>query len=133
MLTMFVVSMAAALLSTMNLMADKWTDISITLNDFYMAFVMTGFMFFFEGILIANNMFIAVGICLIFVGFLCIRAQFLITPEQYATGMITHHSVAIFTSKKLMDKYGKKVIFNLPFEIVKKQSEEIGLLKLSLS
>ena len=125
--------MASSLLSTTNLMVDKWTDISITLNDFYMGFVMTGFMFLFEGLLIANNMFIAVGICLIIVGFLCIRAQFLITPGQYTNGMITHQSVAIFTSKKLMNKYGKKVIFNLPFEIVKKQSEEIGLLKLSLS
>ena len=126
---MFLISMAAALLSSMSVWADKVSDVRISLNDFYMAFLMTGWMFFLEGLVTYNKLYFSVGLLLILGSFICIRTQFLVNVSQYARGMIPHHSMAILMSKKLMEKYGESVFDKLPKEIVKGQESEIAFMK----
>lgn len=126
---MFVISMLAALLSSMSVWADKWDDVRLSLNDFYMAFLMTGWMFFLEGAWMLHPSWILGGLALTIVSFVCIRTQFLINVHQYIRGMIPHHSMAVLMSKKLIGKYGDSVVGNLPKEIIKTQESEIVFLK----
>lgn len=126
---MFIVSMLSALLSSMSVWADKWDDVRLSLNDFYMAFLMTGWMFFLEGVWMLHTHFVIGGLALILVSFICIRSQFLVTIHQYIRGMIPHHSMAVLMSRKLVEKHGDTVLGNLPKEIIKNQESEIVYLK----
>lgn len=126
---MFLISMLSALLSSMSFWADKWSDVRLSLNDFYMAFLMTGWMFFLEGAWMLHWSFLVGGAALILVSLVCIRTQAFVDTQQYIRGMIPHHSMAVFMSKKLIEKYGHSVLGSLPHEIVKGQESEIVYLK----
>lgn len=126
---MFIISMLSALLSSMSVWVDKWDDIRISLNDIYMAFLMTGWMFFLEGIYMIHPSYIITGGALVVLSFLCIRTQFLVDIHQYIRGMIPHHSMAVLMSKKLIQKYNPSVLGNLPYQIIKGQESEILFMK----
>jgi hypothetical protein len=126
---MFGMSVAAALLSSMSFWADKWSDMRISINDWYMAFLMTGWMFLFEGIASSLRGWILLGIGLIFFSLVLIRGQVFVTKEQYVQGMIPHHSMAVKMSKELIQKYGPDVLGRLPSSIVDGQETEIRILK----
>jgi hypothetical protein len=113
----------------MSVWADKWSDIRLSLNDLYMAFLMTGWMFFLEGAWMLHGSYVLGGSVLILLSFLCIRTQAFVNIQQYVRGMIPHHSMAILMSKKLIEKYGESVLGSLPREIVKGQESEIIYLK----
>jgi len=49
-LVMFIIMILSGALSTMNMWVDKYDDIRFSLNDVYMIGLMTGWMFFFMGI-----------------------------------------------------------------------------------
>ena len=57
-LVMFIIMIFSGLLSTMNIYADKLSDIRLSLNDLYMTLLMTGWMFAFMGIFYKNIRFI---------------------------------------------------------------------------
>jgi hypothetical protein len=126
---MFTVSMVSALLSSMFVWADKLSDIRLSINDFYMAFLMTGWMFVLEGALTAQTFYTFFGLALLLLSFYAIRTQLFVTKNQYIQGMIPHHSMAIHMSRKLIQKYGDSVVAGLPGEIIKAQENEIRLLK----
>lgn len=126
---MFIISMLSALFSSMSVWADKWDDVRLSLNDFYMAFLMTGWMFVLEGALMLHGSYILGGTILILLSFICIRTQAFVDVQQYVRGMIPHHSMAVLMSKKLIGKYGESVLGTLPREIVKNQESEIIYLK----
>lgn len=120
--------MASALLSSMSFWADKWSDVRISINDIYMATLMAGWMFFFEGILMKHMTYIIFGIIFIVLSFFAIRVQLFVTVQQYIQGMIPHHSMAILMSKRLIEKYGENVLNNLPRNIIQTQEKEIQIL-----
>lgn len=126
---MFLISMLSALLSSMSVWADKLDDVRLSINDFYMAFLMTGWMFFLEGSFMLHINYIVFGLALIVLSFLCIRTQAFVNLQQYGKGMIPHHSMAVLMSKKLIEKYGPNVLGNLPKNIVKSQESEITFMK----
>jgi hypothetical protein len=130
----FIISVVAGLLSGMWVYATNWSDISIfDLNSWYMAFLMTGWMFLFQGIFMKNLKYTIIGLFTIILFIFCIRTQFMINKNQYLNGMITHHSMAIFTSKKLIEKYGNKNINDkfkeLLNDILIRQKNEIKIMK----
>jgi hypothetical protein len=94
----------SGLLSTMNVWVDKYDDIRFSINDVYMIVLMSGWMFFFMGLIYQEMYIFIIGILLVITNIWCIRNQFLITETQYKLGMIPHHSMAIHMSKKLLDK-----------------------------
>ena len=125
--TMFFIMVLSGLLSTINVWVDKAQDIRFSINDVYMALLMTGWMFLFMG-LIDNTIHIAfIGITLVVVNIWCIRAQFLVSEEQYKLGMIPHHSMAVHMSKKLLEKENN--ISSFIKNLIKTQEGEIITMK----
>jgi hypothetical protein len=114
-------------LSTMNVWVDKVDDIRFSINDAYMALLMTGWMFLFMGLFYKEISVVFIGLLLIIFNIWCIRNQFLVTETQYKLGMIPHHSMAVHMSKKLLEKENK--IFPFVKNIIKNQEDEILILK----
>jgi hypothetical protein len=88
----------------MNIWVDKYDDMRFSLNDLYMAFLMTGWMFFFMGLYEKETHIAIIGLLLVIINIIFIRTQFMVTTEQYIYGMIPHHSMAIHMSKQLLKK-----------------------------
>jgi hypothetical protein len=117
----------SGLLSTMNVWVDKLDDIRFSINDAYMTLLMTGWMFFFMGLVYHEIRVLFIGLSLIIINIWCIRNQFLINETQYKLGMIPHHSMAVHMSKKLLEK--ENTISPFLQHIIKSQEEEILYLK----
>lgn len=117
----------ASLLSTMNIWADKLSDIRLSINDVYMALLMTGWMFSLMGIIYIDLYITIIGVALVIVSIWAIRTQFLVSESQYIHGMIPHHSMAIHMSKKLLDR--DNTIEPLLKNIIKSQEDEIIYMK----
>lgn len=125
---MFFIMIPAGLLSTMNVWADKIDDIRISVNDLYMIFLMTGWMFFFMGLFYKETKIVIFGLLLVLLNLLFIRTQFLVNENQYKLGMIPHHSMAVHMSKKLLEKENSMQEFLN--NLIKTQNEEIKILKI---
>ena len=124
---MFFIMILSGLLSTMNMWVDKIDDARISINDAYMILLMTGWMFLFMGIIDQEISVIVIGLSLVITNILCIRTQFLVSETQYKLGMIPHHSMAIYMSKKLLEKENN--ISRFVTDIIKNQENEIIILK----
>ena len=124
---MFFIMILSGFLTTMNVWVDKWVDIRYSINDVYMVLLMTGWMFLFMGIVNKEQGVLTFGLVLVFLNFIAIRTQFLISENQYRLGMIPHHSMAIFMSKKLLEKQNdiKPFLENL----IQTQETEIAFMK----
>lgn len=130
-LVMFIIMIFSGFLSTMNIWADKLSDVRYSLNDLYMILLMSGWMLLFMGIYYLNYIVCICSFILVVLSISAIRTQFLVSVEQYKMGMIPHHSMAIHMSKKLMDS-GHNISDNLYTflnQLIKTQSDEIEYLK----
>ena len=125
--SMFFIMIISSLLTTMNIWADKLDDIRFSINDIYLAFLMTGWMFLFMGLTYKENNIIILGTLLVVINIWCIRTQFLVSERQFKLGMIPHHSMAIHMSKKLLEKNNN--IQPLLKDIIKNQEDEIVFMK----
>jgi O-antigen/teichoic acid export membrane protein len=134
-LTMTLISIISALLSGMWIWADKWSDVRLSINDLYMALLMTGWMFLLQGIAMKHANYAIIGTVLVVASLFVIRFQILVSQDQYLQGMIPHHSMAVFLSKKQIEKSGndEKILDGLPFSIVQSQQVEIGKMKQMLN
>jgi len=128
---MFIISVMSGILSAMFIWSDKMSDFRLTLNDFYMAFLMTGWMFLLMGLYHKMNNHIMIGLLLILGSFLLIRKQSLINEKQFIKGMIVHHSMGVLMSRKLLEKNLNipKELKDLAVDIIKTQENEINILK----
>ena len=124
---MFFIMIISGALSTMNIWVDKYSDIRFSLNDVYMIFLMTGWMFLFMGLFYKETKVFIFGLITVTTSFLCIRTQFMITEEQYKLGMIPHHSMAILMSKKLLQK--RNNIQPFLNNLINTQEKEIEFMK----
>lgn len=124
---MFIISMLAGLLSTMNVWATRFSDIRISLNDIYMSCLMTGWMFLFMGLVYQEIIKFIFGTLLVVVSIWCIRTQFNITQKEYIQGMIPHHSMAVHMSQRLLEK--QNTINTFLQKIINGQNEEIEFMK----
>lgn len=89
--------------------------------------LMIGWMFLFTGMFYGKLYQIVIGIGMISICILCIRTQFLITTREFMKGMIPHHSMAVYISKRQLER-GSPV---KPFleEIIRAQEREIIYMK----
>jgi hypothetical protein len=128
---MTLISIISALLSGMWVWADKWSDIRLSINDVYMALLMTGWMFLLQGLVMKERNYVLFGAFLLVASLIAIRFQILVTHDQYLEGMIPHHSMAVFLSKKQIEKSGndEKILGGLPFSIIQGQEKEIDQMK----
>jgi hypothetical protein len=119
----------SGLLSTMNMWVDNYDDIRVSINDIYMIMLMTGWMFFFMGLVYQNISVFLIGISLVVINIFFIRNQFLISETQYKLGMIPHHSMAIHMSRKLLEK--ENSIEHFLKNLINTQENEISFFKKS--
>jgi len=124
---MFIIMICSSLLSTMNIWADRIDDIRFSVNDLYMALLMSGWMFLFMGLFYGMKNIIIIGTVSVVVVIACIRTQLGVTETQYKYGMIPHHSMAIHMSRKLLEKENNMRSFVQ--NIISTQEKEIGELK----
>lgn len=124
---MFFIMVLSGLLSTMNVWVDKYDDIRVSLNDLYMILLMSGWMIFFMGLWYRELYPAIIGLSMAIVNIWCIRSQFFITENQYKTGMIPHHSMAILMSKKLLEKENNMGDFLE--NLINTQEKEIAFMK----
>jgi len=124
---MFFIMIIAGALSTMNVWVNKISDIRFSLNDIYMIFLMTGWMFFFMGIIYQHLFVFIFGLVLVIINIYFIRTQCFVSENQYKLGMIPHHSMAILMSKKLLKKQNN--IQNFLKNLIYTQESEINFLK----
>lgn len=124
---MFVIMILSGLLSTMNVWADSFEDMRLSLNDAYMILLMTGWMFLFMGLFYKDFTPFVIGGILVVVNLWCIRTQFMISQEQYVLGMIPHHSMAIHMSKALLQK--ETGLNEFATSIIESQRKEIDFMK----
>lgn len=130
---MIIISILAGLLSTMNFWTINIHHVKFHLNDIYMAFLMAGWMLFFEYLFLyqhigsQSNLFL-ISILVISITFYFIRKQTFINDEQYLKGMIPHHSMAILMSEKIANKTKNPQIKKLANDIIINQTKEIKLM-----
>lgn len=124
---MFLIMLISGALSTMNVWVDTYTDIRFSLNDVYMIFLMTGWMFLFMGLIDGTREIAIGGAVMVALSIWCIRTQFMVSESQYIAGMIPHHSMAIHMSKKLAER--PNTISELLATIIKTQRDEIQFMK----
>lgn len=134
-LTMIVISMISGLFSGMWIWADKFSDIRVSLNDVYMATLMTALMIFFMAALYKDTVWIIGSLLAICATVWLIRSQRFVTKKQYFQGMIPHHSMAVQMSKRLLENDKTLTSTEKQFisNIVKTQDQEIMFMKNQLS
>lgn len=131
-LTMIVISLVSGLLSGMWVWADKSSDIRLSINDVYMAGLMTALMIFFMTALDRNYTWAAAALGAAVLTLWAIRTQALVTKSQYFQGMIPHHSMAVLTSKQLLRDQGAALSHDeqkFVEQIIATQEREIAWMK----
>ncbi len=126
---MFIISLFAGLLVTMNIWVDKTSHIRLFhMNDIYMITLMSLFMVFLSAVMMPHqdSKVFVILIMAIIVIFYLIRTQTFVTEKQYLNGMIPHHSMAILMSKRIKEKTKNPRIIKLANQIIKSQVEEIA-------
>ena len=124
-LPMIIISIIAALLSTMNVWSFDINHIRIHLNDIYMALLMTFWMIMLESGYNRTSNNVLLGIIGIILSLYLIRNQVMITDSQFLNGMIPHHSMAILMAQKIKTRTKDKRIIELADNIITNQTNEI--------
>jgi Domain of unknown function (DUF305) len=130
--SMILIMFVSGLLSSMYLWADKLSDIRISINDIYMIFLMTAWMCFFMALLHKDTKIILISAATLAAVYYAIRNQLFVTANQYFKGMIPHHSMAILTSKRLLENHPRLTNDEQQFvkNIITTQENEIRWMKL---
>lgn len=133
-LSMIVISLISGILSGMWVWADKVSDIRLSINDVYMAALMTSIMIFLMSVLDKNYTWMATSCLFAALVIWMIRNQTFVSKTQYFQGMIPHHSMAVHMSKKLLEKgavtataTAEEVAF--VEQIIRTQIDEIGFMQ----
>jgi len=113
----------------MNVWADSIDDINFSVNDLYMSVLMAGWMVFFMAIYYGDTRVIFVGLLIIIASIAAIRYQLFVSESQYLRGMIPHHSMAVFMSKRMLEKPTTPALHDLLQSIVSSQRKEITFMK----
>ena len=138
---MFIVMVIIGMLfNPMNILAYRYTDLYISQTLFYGGLLMASNMIWAHEIIHYlsmghfNMLVFSVGIILsIGVSILLLRQQFLVDDKQWLRRMIPHHSTALTTTTKLLEKNDNfkdnPNLYRLAKEIIDTQEKEIQLMK----
>lgn len=127
---MFIMSIFAGFLSSMNIWANNISDVYILqANDIYMVILMSGWMTLFMSILMKSYYGMIISLVIILTSLYMIRNQTLVDDTQFLKGMIPHHSMAILMSKKILNTTHNNEVKTLATNIIKSQESEILQMK----
>jgi len=138
---MFIVMVIIGMLfNPMNILAYRFSDLYISQTQFYGGLLMASNMIWAHEIVHYlsmghfNMLVFYVGIILsISVSILLLRQQLLVDDKQWLRRMIPHHSTALTTTTKLLEKNDNfkdnPNLYRLAKEIIDTQEKEIQLMK----
>ena len=131
-----VMVIVGVLFNPMNVLAFRLNDLYLSLTLFYGGLLMASNMMWAHELVHYFsmghfNMYIFLfGLALsISIVIFLLRNQFAVEDKQWLKRMISHHSTAITTSKKIYERSKNEEIKNLAEEIIKTQEYEIKLMK----
>jgi len=128
---MFIGSFIIQYLLMSSIMVNNVNDITNSLGKIYMSIIMGLYMILVEVMMHDHNYdvfstkYYAILGFLLIVFILLYRTQKFINDKQYLKGMIEHHSMAILTSNKILEKTDNYNVAKLAREILQKQQDEI--------
>ena len=135
MVVMFIGSFIVQYLLMSSIMVNNIGDITNSLGKIYMSIIMGLYMVVIEVLMhdhqyevVSTKYYITFGLLLI-VFVTLYRTQQFISDKQYLEGMIEHHSMAILTSNKILEKTDNYNVAKLAKEIIQKQQDEIIIMK----
>ena len=133
--SMFIGSFIIQYLLMSLIMVNNIGDLTNSLGKIYMSIIMGLYMIVVEVIMhdhqydvFSTKYYATFGILLV-AFILLYRTQQFITDRQYLEGMIEHHSMAILTSNKILEKTDNYNVAKLAKEILQKQQDEIIVMK----
>lgn len=132
-LWMFIGSLVIGIyLNGMNVLADDFSHLYFSSPTLiYSAVLMASLMSILEVIMHYNHVgefntkYLVVFLVLAILMVYSLREQVLIGDKEWLKRMISHHSTAITTSKKIKDKTNNKRLKNLASSIIEQQLDEI--------
>jgi len=132
---MFVGSFIIQYLLMSLIMVNNIGDFTNSLGKFYMSIIMGLYMVVLEVMMhdhqydvVSTKYYVILGFLLV-VSIVLYRTQQFVTDKQYIEGMIEHHSMAILTSNKILEKTDNYNVAKLAKEILQKQQDEIIVMK----
>lgn len=116
-------------------MVDKFENVIVNINQFYMAGLMTAPMVIIEMALMGsmyknkkmNTIIVAISVVVLIGCFLSIRMQTTVGDKQFLKSMIPHHAAAILMVKEA--KITDPEIMKLANDIILSQQKEIDFMK----
>lgn len=132
---MFIGSFIIQYLLMSSIMVNNIGDITNSLGKFYMSIIMGLYMVVLEVMMhdhqydVFSTKYYGIFGILLIAFILLYRTQQFISDKQYLEGMIEHHSMAILTSNKILEKTDNYNIAKLAKNILQVQEDEIILMK----
>ena len=119
-------------------MVDKFENVVVNINQYYMAGLMTALMIIIEMVLMGgmyrnkkwNAVIIAVSAITLITCFLFIRMQTAVSDRQFLKSMIPHHAAAILMVQQA--EIADPEIKKLAGDIISSQQKEIDFMKAKL-
>ena len=133
---MFIVMVIIGMLfNPMNILAYRFSDLYIAQTLFYGGLLMASNMIWAHEIVHYlsmghfNMLVLLVGIILSIGVSILLRQQLFVDDKQWLRRMISHHSTALTTSHKILNRTSNPKLKELAKEIIDKQECEIQLMK----
>jgi len=128
---MFIGSFIIQYLLMSSIMVNNIGNITNSLGKIYMSIIMGLYMVVLEIMMhdhqyevFSTKYYVLFGVLLV-IFIVLYRTQQFINDKQYLEGMIEHHSMAILTSNKILEKTDNYNVAKLAKEIIQKQQDEI--------
>jgi Na+-transporting methylmalonyl-CoA/oxaloacetate decarboxylase beta subunit len=123
------------LFNPMNILAFRFSDLYISQTLFYGGLLMASNMIWAHEIVHylsmghSNMLIFSVGIILSITMSIVLRRQLFVDDKQWLRRMISHHSTALTTTHKILEKTNAQKLKKLAKEIIDTQEKEIQLMK----
>lgn len=131
MIMMFIGSFIIQYLLMSTIMVSEIKYVTNSIGKMYISVLMALFMVLLEVMMhdhqykvLSTNMYIMLG-CLIGIFIYFYKKQTAIDDKQYLEGMIEHHSMALLTSKQILEKTNSYDVSKLAKKIIQTQEDEI--------
>ena len=100
-----------------------------SLNKFYNATFMASSMVLLETLMHSSVSVLILSLIGMLIMYIMVKSQRFINEKQYLKDMVEHHSMAILTSTKLLEKEISIDVKKLASNILKTQEEEVSLMQ----
>jgi len=100
-----------------------------SLNKFYNATFMASSMVLLETLMHSSINVLILSLIGMLIMYIMVKSQLFINEKQYLKDMVEHHSMAILTSTKLLEKEISIDVKKLASNILQTQEEEVSLMQ----